>query len=64
LYADGRLYFLNEEGVTTVVRAASDFEVLATNALGERTLASPAAADGALYLRTEEHLFKITGAAK
>jgi outer membrane protein assembly factor BamB len=64
LCADGRLYFLNEEGVTTVLRAARDFVVLATNALGERTLASPAAADGALYLRTEGHLFKITGAAK
>jgi len=32
---------------------------LATNSLGERTLASSAAVDGALFIRTETHLYKL-----
>ena len=57
--AGDRVYFLNETGVTSVVKAAPTFEVLATNELGERTLASPAPADGALFIRGESHLFKL-----
>jgi hypothetical protein len=33
--------------------------VLANNVLGERSLASPAAADGALFIRAEKHLYRI-----
>jgi outer membrane protein assembly factor BamB len=57
--AGDRLYFLNETGVTSVVKAAPTFELLATNDLGEKTLASPAPADGALFIRGETHLFKL-----
>ena len=59
VYADGRLYFVNEAGVTYVVRAGQEFELLATNDLEEGALASPAVADEALYLRTELHLWRI-----
>jgi outer membrane protein assembly factor BamB len=57
--AGDRVYFLNETGVTSVVKAAQKFELLASNELGERTLASPAPADGALFIRGETHLFKL-----
>jgi outer membrane protein assembly factor BamB len=57
--AGERVYFLNEAGVTSVVKAAQKFELLATNDLGERTLASPAPAEGALFIRGEAHLFKL-----
>jgi outer membrane protein assembly factor BamB len=57
--AEGRVYFLDEAGVTTVVRAATKFEQLAQNDLGARTLASPAVAEGALFIRTESALMKI-----
>ncbi len=57
--AEGRIYFLSEEGVTTVVRASKEFESLSTNELGERSLASPAVDDGAIYLRTESNLWRI-----
>ena len=57
--AEGRLYFQNETGVGTVVKAEKVFEVLARNDLGERTLASPAVADDALYLRSQKHLWRI-----
>jgi outer membrane protein assembly factor BamB len=57
--ADGRLYFLSESGETSVLKAGTTFELLARNPLGERTLASCVPADHALYLRSEENLFKI-----
>lgn len=57
--AYGRLYFQNEEGVVTVLRAGKTFEVLAKNDLGERTLASPAVTDNALFLRSKDHLWRI-----
>ena len=56
---DGKVYFTNEAGTTTVVKAGPAFEVLAENALGEEVLASPAIARGALFLRTEKHLYSI-----
>jgi outer membrane protein assembly factor BamB len=56
---DDRIYFQNEEGLGTVVRADKSFEILARNDLKERTLASYAAADDALFIRTESHLYRI-----
>jgi outer membrane protein assembly factor BamB len=59
LYADGKVYFQAEEGTAVVIRAAREFKQLARNDLGERTLASYAAADDALFIRTQEHLYRI-----
>ncbi len=58
-HADGKVYFQSEDGVTTVVRASTKFETLATSKLGERTFASYAVADGAIYLRTETQLYRL-----
>lgn len=58
--AEGRVYFQNEAGVGYVVQAGKTYQLLATNDLGEATLASAAVADGALYLRSARHLWKIT----
>jgi outer membrane protein assembly factor BamB len=57
--AGDRVYFLNEAGVTSVVKADPKFALLATNELGERTLASAAPAEGAMFIRGETHLFKL-----
>src|SRR5207302_4763577 len=54
--ADGKVYFQNEAGVGYVAKAAKTFEQLAENDLGERSLASYAVTDGALFIRTEKHL--------
>jgi outer membrane protein assembly factor BamB len=59
--AEGRIYFQNESGAMFVVKASSVYELLATNELGEKTLASPAVIDGALFIRGENHLFKVSG---
>ncbi len=57
--AEGRLYFLNEAGLTTVVRATRQFEILASNDLAEKALASPTPDDGTLYIRTETKLHRV-----
>lgn len=56
---DGKVYFVNEVGTTTVVRAGRTFEVVAENRLDEECLASPAISRGALFLRTGRHLYGI-----
>lgn len=58
--AEGRVYFQSEAGITTVIKPSTTaLEVMAKNELGERTFASPAPLDGALFLRSEQHLWKI-----
>jgi len=59
ILAEGRIYFQNEEGVGTVVKAGKTFDVIAKNDFGERTLASPAATDNTLFLRSQSHLWRI-----
>jgi outer membrane protein assembly factor BamB len=59
LLADGKLYVTNEDAVTSVIKAGPEFELLAENALEGFTLASPAAAQGQLFLRTGTALFCI-----
>jgi outer membrane protein assembly factor BamB len=59
--AGGRVYLVNEEGVTTVLEAGPRPRVLATNLLGEDVLATPALAGAALFLRSDRHLFCIGG---
>ena len=58
LLAGGNVYFLNERGTTTVVKAGTTFKEISRNAIGGVTQAS-LAADGAIYLRNDTHLFKI-----
>lgn len=57
--ADGRLYFLNEAGETTVLEPGPTFKVLAKNSLGEKCQASMAVSGGRLFIRTDKHLFCI-----
>ena len=57
--ADGRIYFQSEEGETTVVATGPAFRRLAVNALDGAMLASLAVSDGALFIRTGTHLYRI-----
>ena len=59
LYADGKIYFLSEQGMGVVIKAGKTFSKIASNALNERALASYAIGDGALFIRTEQHLYRI-----
>ncbi|HMP60757.1 MAG TPA: PQQ-binding-like beta-propeller repeat protein, partial [Gemmatales bacterium] len=57
--AGGKLYFLDEDGQTFILAAGPKFQVLGKNSLGEMCWSSPAIADGAIYLRTVDHVFCI-----
>jgi outer membrane protein assembly factor BamB len=59
VYADGRIYFLNEDGETTVAAPGKKFQKLATNQLDGRTLASIAVSGGALFIRTDKSLYRL-----
>ncbi|RLS35044.1 MAG: hypothetical protein DWH79_03015 [Planctomycetota bacterium] len=59
IVADGKIYCPNQDGQTTVLSSAEPFEVIATNTLADGCMASPAVYDGALYLRTKTHLYKL-----
>jgi outer membrane protein assembly factor BamB len=59
ILADGKVYFQSEDGVGFVVKAGTTYELLARNVMKERTLSSYAAADGAIFLRTAKHLYRI-----
>lgn len=59
LLADDRIYFLSEEGRTTVVAANREFRKLAENSLDDGFMASPAVTGNALILRTRTHLYRI-----
>lgn len=54
-----RVYFFSESGDATVIAAAPQFKVLARNKLQSGMTASPAEADGALFLRAKTHLYKV-----
>ena len=57
--ADGKIYVINEEGLTTVLRAGPTFEVLAENSLSDYTLSSPAISIGYIFIRTAKYLYCI-----
>jgi outer membrane protein assembly factor BamB len=56
-----RLYVVNEAGTTTVLQLGEAPKVLAVNVLGDPMMASPAVAGGALFLRSDAHLYCIDG---
>ena len=58
---DGKVYFLNINGVCTVIAAAGEGEVIATNRLPGTFYATPAISDGVIFLRSYERLYAIGG---
>ncbi len=55
--ADGKVYLFDQRGRTTVVSAWADWTILATSDFGEDIYATPAIADGQLFVRTNGHLY-------
>jgi len=53
------IYFCDEKGKTTVVKAGKEYTEIAVNELDDGLRSSPAIAQGALYLRSFKHLYKI-----
>jgi len=53
------LYVTSELGETFVVKLGETFDLVVQNEIGEIVMASPAIADGTLYLRGQKHLFAV-----
>jgi len=62
--ADGKVFMVSATGKVTVLKAGAQWEVLATNDLGEEVWATPAIAGSNLYIRTRNALYSFGGAAK
>ena len=58
------LYAINTKGECLVLATGDKFALLAKNELGEESRATPAIADGVLYLRTLSHLSAISSKPK
>ncbi|MGH7226966.1 MAG: PQQ-binding-like beta-propeller repeat protein, partial [Gemmataceae bacterium] len=58
LYANGRLYLFDEDGLGHVLAAGQTWKKLATNKLNDGWRASPAAAGDSLFVRTLTHLYR------
>ncbi|HEY5884852.1 MAG TPA: PQQ-binding-like beta-propeller repeat protein [Pyrinomonadaceae bacterium] len=56
---DDKILLTSEDGDTFVVKAGPKHEILATNSVGEPVYASPAIADGNIFIRGEKHLYAI-----
>ena len=57
---DGRIYFASA-GKSYVIQAGPEFKVLAVNDLGDPCHASPAVADGNIFLKGSRFLYAIGG---
>ncbi|MCY2967213.1 MAG: PQQ-binding-like beta-propeller repeat protein, partial [Planctomycetota bacterium] len=56
---DGKIYVTGENGFITVLAQGEKLEVLAKNDMGEPCVATPAIADGRIYIRTREKIFCV-----
>jgi hypothetical protein len=59
VFADGRIYFQSEQGVTTVIAPGRTFRRMAINELNGAMLASMAVSDRSVFIRTHTHLYRI-----
>ena len=57
--ADGKIYLAGEDGLVFVLQAGTKLNLLATNAIGEPLMATPALSGGTMYLRGSSHLFAV-----
>ena len=60
IFADGRIYFLSEEGESVVIAPGKEFKVLAKNELNGETLASMAVSGGSIFVRSRTHLYRLS----
>jgi outer membrane protein assembly factor BamB len=55
--ADQKIYIASQDGVVVILDAGEKLNVLAKNKLDGAILATPALAEGNIYVRTENHLY-------
>ena len=58
---DGKVYFVSRSGIASVLKAGGEQELVSVSDLAEEVAATPALADGRLYLRTRGALYCFAG---
>jgi outer membrane protein assembly factor BamB len=58
--ADGKVFIAGRNGFIVVLEATQELKVIARNDIGEEIIATPAIADGRLFVRTRESLMCIS----
>jgi outer membrane protein assembly factor BamB len=58
-YVDGKVYLGNDDGVITVFAHGKEKKILAENDMGGKVRATPVAANGALFVMTENKLYAV-----
>jgi outer membrane protein assembly factor BamB len=61
LASQGLVYLVSEDGDAFVLRAGDKYDEVSKNSLGEMSLATPAADEDSLYVRTQTKLYRIKG---
>ncbi len=56
---EGKILMTSEDGDTFIVKSGPKHEILGTNSVGEPVYASPAIADGRIFIRGEKNLYCI-----
>ena len=56
---DGKIYVMGENGYIVVLEQGPELKILAKNDMGETTTATPAIADGRIYIRTLTKLYCV-----
>ncbi len=59
LFADGKIFFASEEGLTTIIKPGDKFEKMAENELPGQHMGSPVPVGSTLLLRTDSALYRI-----
>jgi outer membrane protein assembly factor BamB len=59
IYADGKIYIQSEEGPAFILRPGTRYAQLAETGFNQRTLASYAVGDNALFIRTDKQLYRV-----
>jgi outer membrane protein assembly factor BamB len=57
VFVDDKLYLVSEDGKVTVVKTGTEPTIVAKCELKETILATPAIADGAIFFRSDKHLW-------
>lgn len=59
LFVGGKIYFANHEGEVVVIEPADEYKEIVQNKIGEQIMASPIALEDALFIRTDQNLYRF-----
>jgi len=59
IHCGGKIYFFDQDGKATIIKASREYQVVAVNELDDGFMASPAVSGRALFLRTKSALYRI-----